>query len=1616
MKKQSLYHKNNEIRNKQLMKNNGNYGLFKNDVLFPIGDVYNVLDKSLREYNDYKSLLEYTFNDNNEYSKTLNKNYARNVDNLRAYSVTNSKLSYKVNDYDGKQDYIEYVGDVYGKEETHLGHLYGLAGVQDVAQRLTYDIIPDMEGKTFADFINEIRQFGDVKYAMEKDSVGIVKDIRVAEALAGVATTNINNYSGKDTRLGMLTNLFYAQSLLRGAEFNSMRKTKYITEGLDRIYGNNLSNVHNLSSLFTPNSETGRFVDVTDESFIGYMGQPVNEYLSYFINDFKLPETSDVWNKGYSYQSPYFGFKKLEDGWGSDIPLKSISAYEYYSVKENNGDDGKSTLKDVQVKSISAEKLEVNKGENLLNKTNQLFKQKKIKTMIGEYFVGENDDKMPSLTQSAVTERFGISHGRNLLTKDAWLNGSAPEVGGYKNPYCRTWTYHNQYSKMKDLIRPFSGEDEKGFVTFIGIDDLQKEWNVFRPCTTEWSKHSVINKNGMVNITPTNDNKIKIENCMFSIENLAWKQNHEYLKGERPEQLGKNNGRIMWFPPYDLEFQENVNVSWDEQKFIGRGEPVYTYTNTQRSGTLSFTLLVDHPAILDYWMLNKRNNATDDDEQTALRFFAGCETINPAKETIDLLFNFPNDGGNLNFKDAGKFENDEVFYVFYPYGHDGGNDFKKIFQGYGKDGEQVALTKDSVTMEAFLGYEMSNSPISTKFEIIDGPIENLNSAWSLYRIIDEKEFNKHKDDSKNTTELKIEWDGGDKGFIKKTYDNISKYNVSKGNNEDNTEKIEDIDTEITSVTGEITKLTGIKYENDSFGDKDVEDEDNWTEDSKLKDLKKQIDTAKDNSKKRELKEKLEGFKKVLSTKNKQFISLKKQRDKIDPTKQENTDAKKDADIVDEVGKLFNGKSVRFIKTNVLYFRMFDGEISEGSDTFSNTYISYKKENLDNQYKNQEEAEKKFYNDYSDINACYCKEGGHFQIDVEDITNGNIDSHLNVHGSKSQFKKSEDRMCLCKGKYLIKSDDDSIVEVDTYDELTNGLRVYKDDNAFMKSSDKIGKVGTSAKSTIKTKKLIPIKEDVVVKAIESTLPKKDKAIDEDKVKEIYFAGRLYESYEELEKMKNKNPKSLDYGYVQYFAEMKSDCPIYDSLQDFVIDSQLKLSYINPVKIEREIHKEAYVKHTDGKTHKYYKIKASLSYKDEDANCQYPTSASNIKGVNTIVIGSMGLNSTYEVVKEYMKDDKITCSFGEYYAALNGKEITKGDDGALTVQEDDKITQFVLKCEESVLKSIGKFDESKIEEAKQRIKRIHNVIKGDEYKGKINGGRVISSKDEPNMIKSRDENIKKLMGKDNLKDKTIILTDFKGDGESVSGQEIKENETVTSKRKNRNTKVQIVLGVFDDINDKRIGEEDDEFGQYTDTNNKKKTMSYGKEYLFFSMLKENNSIAYQQLVDKVKYFSPAFHSMTPEGFNERLTFLHQCTRQGATYDGLTNNYTNLSFGPPPFCILRIGDFFNTKIVIKSLSVSYPDNKWDFNQEGIGMQPMMAKIQMNIDILGGSDINGHDDRLQNAISFNYYANTKVYDYFWEKKDLKDAKKDAEKTKAKINKLGDDALKRIREQINTK
>ena len=91
---------------------------------------------------------------------------------------------------------------------------------------------------------------------------------------------------------------------------------------------------------------------------------------------------------------------------------------------------------------------------------------------------------------------------------------------------------------------------------------------------------------------------------------------------------------------------------------------------------------------------------------------------------------------------------------------------------------------------------------------------------------------------------------------------------------------------------------------------------------------------------------------------------------------------------------------------------------------------------------------------------------------------------------------------------------------------------------------------------------------------------------------------------------------------------------------------------------------------------------------------------------------------------------------------------------------------------------------------------------------------------------------------------------------------------------------------------------------------------------------------------------------------------------------NDALNTSFGAPPILVLRVGDFYHTKIVPTSLGISYEPLLLDMNPEGIGVQPMLAKISLAFNIIGGMGIKEPVQELQNALSFNYYANTEIYD----------------------------------------
>ena len=306
--------------------------------------------------------------------------------------------------------------------------------------------------------------------------------------------------------------------------------------------------------------------------------------------------------------------------------------------------------------------------QDIISYTNNAFLQKKYDTLIARFHSDKTEER--DMLSSAVSQ-YGMSHGRNLLK----VNHKNSNTNGYSDPYCRVWTFHKQYHRLLDTIRPFF--DEKG-----SRQDLSKTviGCKYQPNRKRLDEYGVKGKNGLVRFSPISEEGVSsIKRCMFSIENLAWKK--ESI--DKTDQIGPLGGRIMWFPPYGLSFNESVNVDWNPTKFIGRGENIYTYTNTERSGSLSFKLLIDHPSLLNEWRTEtKSKNGVDDvdsTEQKILRFFAGCEVLDACgekKPTPKKTLPQPLKPEPKPITVEKKSYDEVNFYVFYPNNYSGVDDVK----------------------------------------------------------------------------------------------------------------------------------------------------------------------------------------------------------------------------------------------------------------------------------------------------------------------------------------------------------------------------------------------------------------------------------------------------------------------------------------------------------------------------------------------------------------------------------------------------------------------------------------------------------------------------------------------------------------------------------------------------------------------------------------------------------------------------------------------------------------------------------------------------------------------------------------------------------------------------
>ena len=137
-----------DIRNTLLNKNNGKYVMYDETLVPAIGEEYDVYE---RENNRPKQiglggLFNYTNTNSSEFGKKTLEKYYRDEDNIEAYNVLNPN-PIALSNWGGKYDnYLQYVYNTYGKE------------------------------LAFINFLDSILSENELKFALNKDKVGVLRD------------------------------------------------------------------------------------------------------------------------------------------------------------------------------------------------------------------------------------------------------------------------------------------------------------------------------------------------------------------------------------------------------------------------------------------------------------------------------------------------------------------------------------------------------------------------------------------------------------------------------------------------------------------------------------------------------------------------------------------------------------------------------------------------------------------------------------------------------------------------------------------------------------------------------------------------------------------------------------------------------------------------------------------------------------------------------------------------------------------------------------------------------------------------------------------------------------------------------------------------------------------------------------------------------------------------------------------------------------------------------------------------------------------------------------------------------------------------------------------------
>lgn len=1772
-----VLNRNSSVRDEHLRRNYGKYSQYTEELTPAIGEVYNIdFYRPLYDITNGQSLLDYTHNNREPYGTSITNRYFR--DREKEIIGYDDLTPDQIQAWGGKYlDYITYLDEVLG-EDIYSRHVR---------------------------YINDFLSGQYMENALRQTEVGVIRNINVPIARQGIITTNPNNLKGLDTPLGTITNYMYSTLLYNGAIFNSDRKseTKYLTPSLVNQYGNNLANVTELGDILRVGTNDQRLRDDFGNdvhiihSFKDAVGDLNLKYLLNLVSEAKSYLSEN--NEGFSgYELGKDGYITYIEGTGNldktefVAPSNFKSNYEsrfdrtYDIYNENdNAEGGYDNTPDNEDEAAWEHYEGIDGDENkksLLSRTAELFNEHKINTLIGRFHTSV-DGGIPTEQEFIDTakSKYGNSHGRNLLTRKAQESevADADDTNGYDNPYCRTWTYHHQYNQVKKLIRPFITTDDNGQETAMEIADVQKISGIYRtrgkyaPDKDGKSgerdlvgprylgDNTVLNKNGFVNICPSEDtdpNKkdgVSIHKCMFSIENLAWKDVPKFTKENyiSKEQTGPNGGRIMWFPPYDLSFQESVNVDWNPNTFIGRGEKVYTYTNTERTGTLSFTLLIDHPSIVNSFAKLDDGDLSSDIDSDILRYFAGCEIPNIKEPKEPETPITPHETGETVTNIDGSFS----FYVFFPNNYSGMVTTKDPNEGTVKDYDEdwwkyILFGTNTILSESgsnfWVGYEVTpNQGITKKYtdESVQTEIKNnwigVSNCWwntpgfNCIGSTDSYNENDAKDPKKGDVVKKQEGKWCFKYRVDKdlrqklgrylanpsptnpSFADGMSYQLNTLLDTENHQKDAGFTFgEVISALIEADKLHQNNGEemveflkSHGCNDNRIQGLKNIFAANGLKITKINIKGSADQNDKANAnmlaKRRAYSIKRLLTN----YTDLG-----IDNNETEFTcSGKKANELPKEMAYDKKNKLNRYAFVTIYYTlpgtretwsnvsdqattepemtaeeeqkdqEMFDtwyeqmlahtSIMREYEDIFQNaefeqTYETFKNEIKDWCVNNDISYDVNDYPNDSDwvtvINDLIKQYGYHhfvpaINIQYPDQLSQDFSSQfigqLNNHKPFDYNKAIQSEISS-----LEKDRDKAKKQSDKYNEKYNKAVEKRDELVDKKEeNDYEGKIATCDIEINRLNEEIEVVKQQISDLeyrlnhwdtswgdrtrTKNQLAEKKRELsnlESDKNKEISKKRNYTEKLEDLNReIEEANNLVQEYSDLQYNSTQEAREKAHEIReltnsmnQGLYLGLDRVLSEVYFQKRSERVGDEELLKsfdggESDGKSTDYNYIPYNEDPQHEAVSPNlfeigiqtnwgvfpfknYNDNRAFIKETGSAKMSYNHLLREYLIIKliDQLFNDKGAVEFAVdflnendidyanlkdllfYRYLLGGDKCDKEDGWYISVSDTASTTEISNICRNGGLTKgyISYYDSwmyiiNSVRNGQTSINYQPFVDAVNEVSDAIETYRTTPTSSEftkmMRVLKKHTDSVLNYC-ETNIDDISNEMVDYANNAYSNAEKAAREDaEAKEAQRIQKQFKEE--CDTLENMGNSLEGMRD-QYLYALFVGSKEGKVRYETEAEYFQKLDIEHPLIFKSIKDKFKYFNPAFHSMSPEGFNARLNFLHQCTRQGHTYESGYNGILtahNLAFGRMPVCVLRIGDFINTRIIINNVNINYDNNggmQWDLNPEGIGVQPMFAKVNLGITILGGQSLAGPISRLQNAVSFDYYANTGVYD----------------------------------------